>query len=106
MRIPVTSVQSVGVAVRAVRKASGIRQDDVAGVSHVFLRDLEKGKDTVQLGRVLKVLDELGSHMVLEVAPSQASAVTTAMAHLVPQPNRALIRSGVENTPPIKKEGA
>jgi hypothetical protein len=53
MRIAVTSVESVGVAIRAMRKVNGIRQDDVPGVSHVFLRDLEKGKETVQLGRVL-----------------------------------------------------
>lgn len=60
MQIQVTSVESVGVAIRAMRKVNSIRQEDVPGVSHVFLRDLEKGKDTIQFGRVLKVLDELG----------------------------------------------
>ena len=59
MQIQVTSVESVGVAIRAMRKVNSIRQEDVPGVSHVFLRDLEKGKDTIQFGRVLKVLDEL-----------------------------------------------
>ncbi len=70
MRVPVRSVKEVGVAVRAVRKESGVRQDDAAGsagVSHVFLRDLEHGKATVQFGRVLQVLDELGIRMELEV---------------------------------------
>ena len=57
MQIQVTSVESVGVAIRAMRKVNSIRQEDVPGVSHVFLRDLEKGKDTIQFGRVLKVLD-------------------------------------------------
>lgn len=63
MRVPVHSVQDVGMAVRVVRKSSGVRQDDAAGsagVSHVFLRDLEHGKQTVQFGRVLQVLNELG----------------------------------------------
>ncbi|MBL7090387.1 MAG: transcriptional regulator, partial [Acidovorax sp.] len=46
MQIQVTSVESVGVAIRAMRKVNSIRQEDVPGVSHVFLRDLEKGKDT------------------------------------------------------------
>ena len=41
MRMWVRSVESVGVAIRAMRKASGLRQDDISGVSHVFLRDLE-----------------------------------------------------------------
>ncbi|MFT4241315.1 MAG: transcriptional regulator [Acidovorax sp.] len=74
MHLPVRTVEDVGAAVRAVRKHSRIRQDDAAGsarVSHVFLRDLEHGKATVQLGRVLQVLDELGIHMVLEV-PDEA----------------------------------
>ncbi|RYH31383.1 MAG: transcriptional regulator [Alcaligenaceae bacterium] len=75
MLIDVSSVEEVGQAVRAIRKHSGIRQDDVAGVSHVFLRDLEHGKDTVRFGLVLKVLDELGIRMVLEVPESQALAV-------------------------------
>ena len=67
MQIQVTSVESVGVAIRAMRKVNSIRQEDVPGVSHVFLRDLEKGKDTIQFGRVLKVLDELGIRVLLEV---------------------------------------
>ena len=41
MRMWVRSVESVGVAIRAMRKASDLRQDDISGVSHVFLRDLE-----------------------------------------------------------------
>ena len=31
MRVPVHSVQDVGMAVRVVRKSSGVRQDDAAG---------------------------------------------------------------------------
>lgn len=98
MRIAVTSVESVGATVRAMRKVNGIRQDDVPGVSHVFLRDLEKGKDTVQFGRVLKVLDELGIRMMLEVPESQANAVTMAIDHFLPKVRMAHIR-------PLKKEG-
>ena len=98
MRIAVTSVESVGVAIRAVRKVSGIRQDDVPGVSHMFLRDLEKGKESVQFGRVLKVLDELGIRLVLEVPQSQAHAVALAMDHL-------LAKASMAHTRTIKKEG-
>ncbi len=104
MRIGVRSVESVGVAIRAMRKATGIRQDDVPGVSHVFLRDLEKGKDSVQFGRVLKVLDELGIRMVLEVPDSQASAVRQALEHFLPKTNLVLITSN-ENNLTLKKEG-
>lgn len=104
MQITVTSVESVGVAIRAMRKVSSIRQDDVPGVSHMFLRDLEQGKETVQFGRVLKVLDELGIRMMLEVPESQANAVTKAIEHFLPKSNLVLISTN-ENNLTLKKEG-
>jgi len=53
----------LGRLIRNERKRQRLRQADLAamiGASHVFLGDVEKGKPTVQLGRVLKLLDELG----------------------------------------------
>jgi transcriptional regulator with XRE-family HTH domain len=82
MQIRIQQVADVGRAVLAVRKESGVRQDDAAGsagVSHVFLRELERGKETVQFGRVLQVLEELGIQMVLEI-PSDAHARFQALS--------------------------
>lgn len=82
MRVPVRSVKEVGATVYAVRKESGVRQDDAAGsagVSHVFLRDLEHGKATVQFGLVLQVLDELGIRMELEVPDDARERLTQLM---------------------------
>lgn len=59
----INDVGDLGQVIRAARKAHGLRQDDLAGsagVSHVYMRDLEHGKETVQMGRALKVLKELG----------------------------------------------
>lgn len=73
-KVPIQSVAAFGQVVRAVRKAGGVRQDDVAGsvgVSHVYLRDLEHGKETVQMGRAMQVLAELGIRMELEI-PDEA----------------------------------
>lgn len=70
MKIPIDSVDALGDAVWAVRKARRLRQDDTAGaagVSHVFVRDVERGKATVQLGRVLQLLSELGIQMHLDL---------------------------------------
>lgn len=53
----------LGRLIRQQRKRQRLRQADLAamiGASHVFLGDVEKGKPTVQLGRVLKLLEELG----------------------------------------------
>lgn len=66
----IEDVTDIGRCVRQVRKAQGLRQDDLAamvGASHVFLGDLERGKGSVQLGRVLEVLRELGIGLRLEL---------------------------------------
>lgn len=70
MRIPINSAEDIGVAIRTARKHQGLRQDDLAAVigsSHVFLRDVESGKPTVQLGRVLRLLEELGISLEMDV---------------------------------------
>jgi transcriptional regulator with XRE-family HTH domain len=61
MRIPIQSAASLGAAIRAVRRSSRVRIDDLAataGVSKQFTQDVEHGKPTVQFGRVLKLLAE------------------------------------------------
>lgn len=66
----ITNVADLGQVVRAVRKTSGLRQDDLAGsagVSHVYMRDLERGKATAQIGLALQVLAELGIDLVLDI---------------------------------------
>ena len=81
MGILVDSPESLGQLVRAVRRAQGIRQDDLAailGVSHVTLMNIERGKKGVSFDRVMDVLRELGIRMQLdvpgEVAPQPADA--------------------------------
>lgn len=70
MRLPIRSTRELGAEIRRQRKRQGIRQDDLAaivGASHVALRDIERGKPTVQLERVLRVLDELGIAVTLDL---------------------------------------
>jgi len=66
--IQVHTVAEVGWAVRQRRKATRVRQTDVAGVANVgerFVVELEQGKATVQLGKALQVLDILGFDVIL-----------------------------------------
>lgn len=63
---------AVGAAIRQGRKAMGLRQDELAaaaGVGVRFLVELERGKPTVQLDRVLAVLAAVG--LELTVIPRQ-----------------------------------
>ena len=59
----------VGAAVRAARKAQGLRQEELAGVAGVgtrFVIELEAGKPTIKLGKVMAVLAALGLMLSLD----------------------------------------
>lgn len=74
MKYPIRSVEDLGLAISAVRRSTGVRQDDLAGavgVSRQFTVDVEKGKPTVQLGRALLLLEELGIALNVEI-PEEA----------------------------------
>ncbi len=61
---------TIGEAVRLARKGMGLRQDELAaaaGVGVRFLVELERGKPTVQLGKVLLVLGAAG--LEVEIKP-------------------------------------
>jgi len=62
------SVKDLGKAVREARVAMNLRQAEAAllcGVGIRFLSDLERGKETVRLGPVLKVIQGLGLALIL-----------------------------------------
>ena len=59
----INDVQSLGQCVRAQRKAQNATQAEFAalcGVGQRFISELENGKPTMELGKVLKVLKCLG----------------------------------------------
>jgi len=54
---------NIGAAIRKKRKEDGLTLADAAalcGVGYRFLSDLENGKPTAQMGKVLQVLTALG----------------------------------------------
>jgi HTH-type transcriptional regulator / antitoxin HipB len=66
--------EEIGQSVEKARKILGLRQRDVAlvcGTGVRFIVDLEKGKPTCQMGKVLRVLRMLGiqSRLQLPEAP-------------------------------------
>ena len=68
MQKPVLTSKDLGLVVRATRIAQGIRAQDLAGIaSPRFLTDLEAGKPTAQLGKVLAVLEGLGIRVHLDI---------------------------------------
>ena len=60
----------IGTIIRLARVSQKLRQDQLAaaaGVGVRFLIELERGKPTVQLGKVLAVLNALGC--LVEITP-------------------------------------
>ena len=59
----ISTTEALGGLIRRKRKESGADQAKAAGLAGVgvrFLSELERGKPTVELGKVLKVLERLG----------------------------------------------
>jgi hypothetical protein len=67
--IPIKDSRDLGRVVRAVRKLQRLRQDEVGGFSHSFIGELETGKPTAQIGKVLEALRELGLKVHVELPP-------------------------------------
>lgn len=66
MRIKDT--KSLGQAIRERRKSLGLSQFDAAGLCGVgerFLSELERGKLTAEVGKVLQVINRLGLRLAL-----------------------------------------
>jgi transcriptional regulator with XRE-family HTH domain len=62
---------SLGTAIRHYRLQSGLSQAELAertGLHRTYLSDLEQGRETEQVRRILRVLKELGVRMTLERA--------------------------------------
>jgi transcriptional regulator with XRE-family HTH domain len=69
MRVVLQKASEAGVAVRVVRKAQGLRQDDAAGgtgVGESFMVRVENGAETVRWDKLFQVLEGLGIRVVLE----------------------------------------
>lgn len=72
----IRSPQQLGHALRAARKQLGLTQPQLAlaaGVGVRFIVDLEAGKPTLRLEKVLRVIDALGGEIQLSGLPSVAA---------------------------------
>ena len=63
------SAKDLGRIIRDERRRQGMTQADLAGLADVgvtFLSQLENGKETVEMGRVIRVLTMLGIDLYAE----------------------------------------
>jgi len=62
------TTEQIGKLIRETRKTLGVTQKDLSltsGTGPRFVIDLEKGKETCEVGKVLTILHTLGIKMIL-----------------------------------------
>jgi transcriptional regulator with XRE-family HTH domain len=65
------TAEALGAAIRHYRNEAGLSQADLAersGLNRTYLSNLESGKETEQVRRILRVLRQLGVRMTLDKA--------------------------------------
>lgn len=85
MKVSVKDSRQLGQLVRLVRKTQGLDQLAAAGLSFngtTFLSDFENGKATVELGRVLRVLEMLGMRLSVDLPIDDISLTKTQQQQL------------------------
>ncbi len=74
--VRITTTKDLGKLIRERRKALNVTQvtaSGLAGVGVRFLSELERGKETVELGKALRVLQRLG--LEIRLVPRQHPVV-------------------------------
>jgi y4mF family transcriptional regulator len=72
--------QQIGQLIRDTRKKLGVTQKDLALTSGTGLRfviDLERGKETCEIGKALRVLQTLGIKLTLTPPATTTTTATT-----------------------------
>lgn len=73
---PIRSSVELGAVIREQRKRLALKQLDLAGLGNTgnrFIVDLENGKPTVQLQKVLDLMDLLGLEVVVRTKASRSA---------------------------------
>ena len=66
---PIQSTEDIGRLVRAHRKQRGLTLETVSGLGNLsvrFLSEFERGKETAEIGKVLKALRTLGLEVIVQ----------------------------------------
>ena len=67
-RSAIRNSEALGKRIRALRRAQKITQAQLAGLANTgirFIGDLENGKETCHIGKVLRVIETLGVDMLI-----------------------------------------
>jgi hypothetical protein len=92
--ISIHDPEQLGQVMRATRKWQRLNQDEVGRFSHSFIGEVESGKSTAQVGKVLEALQRLGIRVYLELPAAMPLQDATPLQAAMPSP------PPVESRPP------
>lgn len=67
--IQVSNPEQLGRLMRTVRNWQQLNQDEIGRFSHSFIGEVESGKPTAQMGKVIEALRQLGIRLHMELPP-------------------------------------
>ena len=79
----IRSTAELGKLVRAHRKNKGLTLETVSGLGNLstrFLSEFERGKETAEIGKILKTLKTLGLEISLQPKNPQSSSLHSVLA--------------------------
>lgn len=85
MKLSIKRPEHIGKIVKLVRKTQGLDQLTTAlltGNGTTFMSEFENGKPTVELGRVLNVLESLGIYVELDLPIDESKLTASQRKHL------------------------
>jgi HTH-type transcriptional regulator / antitoxin HipB len=85
--IAIKSTSELGELIRNRRNTLGLRQQDLALAANVgvrFIVDAENGKETSQIGLVLRLLEALGIKLTADMSPAPAAQTDNDIATFDP----------------------
>ena len=74
--------EAIGTLIRKLRKEQGVTQAQLAGLANTgirFIGDLENGKETCHIGKLLQVLSALGSECTFTVPMTRSNSRCSRM---------------------------
>ncbi|MBL0710170.1 MAG: helix-turn-helix transcriptional regulator [Colwellia sp.] len=75
MNIKIKNIKQLGVIAKYIRKDQSLDQETtglLSGNGLTFISQFENGKETVEIGRVFKVLEQLGIDVEVNLPPNIA----------------------------------
>jgi hypothetical protein len=85
----IQTAEDLGQLVRAHRKGKGLTLETVSGLGNLstrFLSEFERGKETAEIGKILKALRTLGLDVIVQ--PRGGATPTSHGAHSPPNRDR------------------